>query len=111
MLLAYKLWHEYLSNFPKITRYTLGEKIDFLFIETIENIFIAVHKDSDQKAPYLAKASDKFDILKFLLQVAWEVKAIDNKKYIALSKKLNEIGRMLGGWLKTQAPHKNGAVK
>jgi len=40
------------------------------------------------------------DVLKFFLQVAWEIKALDNKKFIELSEKLIEIGRMLGGWNK-----------
>ncbi len=30
--------------------------------------------------------------------VLWETKSIDNKKYIALSTPLEEIGKMLGGW-------------
>jgi len=30
----------------------------------------------------------------------WEIKALDNKKFILLSEKLNEIGKMLGGWSK-----------
>jgi len=30
--------------------------------------------------------------------VLWETKSIDNKKYIALSVKIDEIGKMLGGW-------------
>jgi len=46
------------------------------------------------------KSSAKLDVLKLFLRVAWEIKALDNKKYIALSEKLDEIGRMLGGWLK-----------
>jgi hypothetical protein len=28
----------------------------------------------------------------------WETKSLDNKKYIALSVKLDEVGKMLGGW-------------
>jgi hypothetical protein len=28
----------------------------------------------------------------------WETKSLDNNKYVALSEKINEIGRMLGGW-------------
>lgn len=30
--------------------------------------------------------------------ILWETKSIDNKKYIALSEKINGIGKMLGGW-------------
>ena len=48
-----------------------------------------------------------FDILKFMLQIMWEINLLDNKKYIALSKHLEEIGRMLGGWQKkTKTPQR-----
>ena len=40
---AYKLWQNYLPNFPQTVRYTLGSKIDSCFIETIENVFTAAH--------------------------------------------------------------------
>ena len=40
-------------------------------------------------------------MLKFFLQIAWEIKALDNKKYILLSDNLNKLGKMLWGWLKT----------
>lgn len=30
--------------------------------------------------------------------VLWETKSLDDKKYIYLSTKLEEIGKMLGGW-------------
>ncbi|MFA6404757.1 MAG: hypothetical protein WCW03_02045 [Candidatus Paceibacterota bacterium] len=30
--------------------------------------------------------------------ILWETKSIDDKKYIALSVKLDEVGKMLGGW-------------
>ena len=40
----------------------------------------------------------KLDLLKFFTQISWEMKSLDNKKYVTLSELLNEIGRMLGGW-------------
>ena len=103
----YKIWHEYFPRFSKLFRYDLGSKIDILFIEIVENVFTAQHRTKEQKIIYLHKSSEKLDILKFFLQVAWEVKELDNKKYIILSEKLNEIGRMLGGWIK-QSRHFQG---
>ena len=40
----------------------------------------------------------KVDTLKVLLMVLWETQSINNKKYIALSIPIEEIGKMLGGW-------------
>ena len=95
---TYKLWHEFLLHFPKTTRYTLGSKIDAEFVELIELLFKASIMQRQQKLPYLQKASVTLDLLKFFIQVAWELKSLDNKKYILLSEYLYEIGKMLGGW-------------
>ena len=97
---VYKLWHEFLPNMAKSSRYTLGQKIDDLFIEATELIFLASHAAKDQKSPYLQKASAKLDLLKLFLQISWEIKAIDNRKYVMLSEPLEEVGKMLGGWLR-----------
>jgi hypothetical protein len=97
---TYKLWQDYLRQFPKGSRYTLGSKIDTFFVETIELVFLASTISKDKKLPFIERAVSKFDVLKFFLQIAWEVKALDNKKYAALSEPLSEIGKMLGGWHK-----------
>ena len=97
---AYKLWHLYLRHFPKDFRYTLGNKIDQLFLEIIETVLQASNLVRGQKLPGLQKASVKLDLLKFFLQIAWENKALDNNKYIKLSEILSDIGRQLGGWQK-----------
>ncbi len=97
---VYKLWHEFLPNFPKDSRYTLGAKIDSLFLEVIELIIKASYSDKTEKLVSLKSASLKLDLLKFFLQITWEIKSFDNKKYILLSEKLDEIGKMLGGWIK-----------
>jgi hypothetical protein len=98
---AYKLWHEYVGHFPKSSRYTLGSKIDTFFIETVELVFLASSVRKEKKLPFIERAVSKFDVLKMFLQLAWEVKALDNKKYAALSEPLSEIGKMLGGWHKS----------
>ena len=97
---TYKLWQEYLPNFPKTSRYTLGGKIDTLFLETTEFIYTACYQKGKEKLSSIEKASVKLDLLKFFLRMSWEIKSLDNKKYTAISIRLDEIGRMLGGWAK-----------
>lgn len=97
---AYRKWHEFWPHIPKTSRYTLAAKIDSLFVETIEQIVISTYLQKEEKLPCLSRASTKLDLLKFFLQVAWKVKALDNKKYLTISQDLDEIGRMLGGWLR-----------
>jgi len=83
---------------PKTHRYSLGEKIDKTFVETIEAIITANFLNQTEKLPYIKLAIRKLDTLKVFLMMLWETKSLDNKKYIALSERLNEVGRNLGGW-------------
>ncbi len=110
-VILYKLWQEFLPHFPKTSRYSLGVKIDALIIEIAGLFFTASRLPKEQKIIYLQKSGLKLDALKFLLQMAWEIKSLDDKKYINLSEKLNEIGKMLGGWTKQvekqNSPNKN----
>lgn len=79
----------------------MGAKIDNLFLEVIENILKAGYSDKLEKQIFLKRGSVKLDLLKFFLQIAWKIKSLDNKKYIKLSEKLDEVGKMLGGWIKS----------
>src|SRR3989338_3566011 len=90
---AYKLWHEFLPHVPKSARYTLGGKIDAMLIETLEAIFTASVLPKEKKLPYLVRAAAKLDLAKFFLQICWEIKAVDNKKYAVLSEQFDGIGR------------------
>jgi hypothetical protein len=105
---TYKLWHEFLPHVPKTARYTLGSKIDASFVSLLESIVIASYLPKQEKLPPVKKSTLKLDVLKFFLQVAWEIKALDNKKYIAISEQLLEVGKMLGGW-KKQIDKENSA--
>lgn len=49
--------------------------------------------------------------LNFFLQLAWEIKSLDTKKYSHMIEPIANIGKMLGGWRKnllsqTQTPSK-----
>jgi len=95
---AYLFWYQSYAILPKTHRYSLGEKIDKFFIEAIEAVITASFLCQAEKLPYVRLAIRKIDTLKIFLMLLWETKSLDNKKYIALSLKLDEVGRNLGGW-------------
>lgn len=95
---AYLLWSDYHQTLPKTRRYTLGGKIDSLFVDIIESMAAASFLPRGDKLPQVRLAIRKLDTLKILLMVLWEAKALDTKKYAALSEVLQEVGKMLGGW-------------
>jgi hypothetical protein len=95
---AYILWHECHSKLLKIHQYTIGAKVDILFVEVMEMVSAAVFLPKTEKLPYLRIAIRKIDTVKLLLLVLWESKSLDTKKYVALSGRMDEVGKMLGGW-------------
>lgn len=94
----YILWNSYAAKIPKTAKYSLGLKIDNLFIDTIEAISIAAFLQRAEKLPYLKRAIARVDTLKVFLQLVWEMKLLDTKQYAEISEKLSEVGKMLGGW-------------
>ena len=95
---AYIVWYNYYSIIPKIHKHSLGQKIDVIFTEAIEATITASFLNQSEKLPFVRFAIRKIDTLKIFLMILWETKSLDNKKYIAISLKIDEIGKMLGGW-------------
>lgn len=96
----YKIWQEYRVHFPTQSRYTLGDRTDNLFVDILELLFVASYQKGVVKLPTLRHVILKIDTLKFMVRVVWELKILDNVKYIVVSEKLEEIGKMVGGWKK-----------
>lgn len=95
---AYCLWLKIYRNLPRVERFGLGQKIDVLFLETLELTSNAIYLAPENKIILLTKAVGKIDSVKFFIQLAWENKLIATGKYSELLLALEEIGRMLGGW-------------
>jgi len=64
----YSLLSQYLISFPKIRRYTLGQKIDLLTLDIFELLFSVSYSES--KIIVLKRISAKLDLLKILLTYA-----------------------------------------
>jgi hypothetical protein len=97
---AYKLWLVQHRNFPRAERFGIGQKIDSCFLTVLELSTACVYLPPAPKALALGRIISKLDTLKFFCQLAWENKLVATEKYIELAERLEEIGRMLGGWLK-----------
>ncbi len=95
---TYGIWQIYLVHFPKAHRFTIGSKIDDIFLLSIEYCFLASYSSFGDKLMYIDKAISRVDLLKLLLLLAFETQSLDIQKYIHISEELAEAGKMLGGW-------------
>lgn len=103
----YKEFYGYLKTFPKKDQYLLGKRCEEGILSFMEMLIFAASESKEQKLQSLQGASARFDVLKILFRMAREFKMIDNKKYLSLGGKAQEIGKMLGGWIRaatTKAP-------
>lgn len=82
----------------KGARYTLGERIENKFLDLLELSYNAYFTEKEKKLEKVAECILLTDGLKFLISVAWEGKLISNKHCEDMAVKLDEIGKMLGGW-------------
>lgn len=70
-------------------------------MEILEAISYASLVKKEEKIKRLQIASINLDFLKILFRLTYELRIIDQKKYLLLEEKLQEIGKMLGGWIRS----------
>ncbi len=66
----------------------------------MELIIMGNAQPKNFKDVYLYKANAKIEILKVFYRMAFDIEIIKDKEYLMTEEFLQEIGRMLGGWLK-----------
>ena len=96
----YKLFYGYRDSITKQDRRTIWQRSENIILDILEGILLASQTHRAEKLPILEKVSLKVNFLRVFLRLMKEVKTIDNKKYTALEGLVDEIGRMLGGWIK-----------
>ncbi len=97
----YKVFHDYRRLVPKSDRFTIFQRCENVIIDIVELFLEAGYSKSSNKVPILEKASVKLNTLRFLIRLMKDTKSLDNKKYVTLQEMIDEIGRMLGGWIRS----------
>lgn len=97
----YVLLHTLIKKFPKHDQYTLGEQCKNTTLLMLESIIMAGNAKREWKIPPLDTALTKLELLKIFLRLACETACISQKQYTDTQTRLQEIGRMLGGWKKS----------
>ena len=97
----YKLFYSYRNVMSKQDRYTIWQRCDGMMLEILDGIMAASQMSKVEKLPTLEKASMKLNFLRVFIRLMHETRGIDGKKYLALQEPIDEIGRMLGGWIRS----------
>ncbi len=93
------LWiYPTVNKFPKSQRFVLGQRIENTILKILEGIIEA--NQEKNKRPCLKIVSRELDKLRILIRIAKDLKFINIRQYGFVADKINEIGKMLGGWMK-----------
>jgi four helix bundle protein len=91
-----------LIKYPKSERFDLCNDIKKYSYSILEKVIRAWKIDNaEQRLGYLTEADIDVAVLKTLVRISYKFKYITENNYIAWNEKLSEIGKMLGGWIKS----------
>ena len=89
---------QHTGKFPKSYRFSVAAKLENAILDFIE--FATVANMRQDKLPLLKKADEALARLRLLFRLSYEMRFVNLKSYEFGSKQVNELGRLLGGWIK-----------
>ncbi len=113
---ALEKWYQFLlwltpavEKFPRTQKFTLGDRIQSAALDVLERLIEATY--SRDARPLLTAANLGLEKLRFLFRMAADLRLIDLRRYEFAARAIDEVGRLVGGWMKAggqrhaQAPH------
>jgi len=98
-----------IGRFPQNQRYVLGQQIENAML-AIGMMIVHANKLKQRKAK-LYEIDIELEKLRFLIRLAKDLKMMSVSKYGNHCERLDEIGRLLGGWMKSVAAVQPQAAK
>lgn len=98
----YRNFHEFRREIPKQDRYTIWERSENAMLDMLEHILEAGYAKQSDKYLFLEKGSVKLNLFRFLVRLMKDSGSLDSKRYLVIQASIDEIGRMLGGWIRSQ---------
>lgn len=95
------------ASLPKSQRFTFGERVDRLTLDCLELVIEAIYASPDRKLPPLRRLNLNLEKLRVFWRLICDRRWISQQQLLFVSQKLDEVGRMIGGWSK-QAERKSG---
>jgi hypothetical protein len=89
------------NKLEKRYRYALGQNLEASVLDLMSNLIMAKNAPKQLKAAYLIKANSCLEISVLKLRLYLELGLASHTKIFQAQSILSQIGRMLGGWLKS----------
>lgn len=90
----------HLDKFPRARRFTLGERLETGLLTVLELVVEASY--THKKLALLQQANVKLEVVRHLWRLAHELKVMATRQYEHGAKLIDDLGRQIGGWLRSQ---------
>ena len=90
-----------LGRFPREQKFVLGDRIETKLLDVQERCLRAYY--SREKREHLTEANLLLEVTRHLIRLAHALRYFSNQCYAVLAAKVDEVGRMIGGWMKSSA--------
>ncbi len=94
-----------LDKFPRSQKFLLGDRLQTQALSVLDSLIAATY--SRERGGHLRAANLDLERLRFGLRLAKDLRHLDFKRYEYAARAVDEIGRMVGGWLKTATHAEN----
>ena len=88
-----------MSKFSRDQKFVLGDRIEVKLLEVQERCLRAYY--GREKRTHLIEANLLLEVTRHLIRLAHALRYFTNQGYAVISEKVDVVGRMIGGWLKT----------
>ncbi len=88
------------EKFPRSHKFTLGDRSVNLALDTLAVLIEATY--TRERLPLLRKANVQLEQLRYLIRLCHDFKLLSAKQYAYISNELNEVGKRVGGWIRSQ---------
>ena len=89
------------DNFHRHQRFIIGSRIENMALDILDLLLEAYYGPKATKKAKLQQVNLSIEKLRHLLRLVFELHYLNAKKFDWLIAELLEIGRMVGGWLKS----------
>ena len=90
-----------LSKFPRDHKFLLGDRIESLALDILGHLMTANYSVA-RRREQLTEANLKLDHLRILMRLCKDLNLLSAKEFAYQATCVDEVGRMVGGWARSQ---------
>ncbi|MCO6478924.1 MAG: diversity-generating retroelement protein Avd [Phaeodactylibacter sp.] len=90
-----------IAKLPRSHKFTLGDRLQNMLADLLERLIEAYYSPPARKRDILLHTNILLEKIRYFFRLGYDLGLYDSLRYKDFAERINEIGRMCGGWLKS----------